>query len=69
MKHKISIKPYEYDCGDGCRSEYGHEFFVDGESVYKGPDEDSGWLAVMRRLGNDVGLVGLDEDGEETWEM
>lgn len=69
MKHKIAIKPYEHECGDGCCQEFGHEYYVDGEFVYRGTCEDSGWLAVLKYLGNDVGLVGLDEDGEEIWEL
>ena len=51
MKHKIGIKSYSYECGDGCCSEYGHEYYVDGKFVHSSPCEDSGWLAVLSALG------------------
>jgi hypothetical protein len=69
MKHKIAIKDYYDECGDGCCTDYGHEWYVDGEQVHRGPCNDSGWLAVLRKLGIDAELVGLDETNEEVWEL
>jgi hypothetical protein len=66
MKHKIGIKPYSYECGDGCCTEFGHEYYVNGEFVHRSPCEDSGWLAVLTALGIQAEIVNLSwEDGEE----
>jgi hypothetical protein len=69
MQHKIQVKNYEYECGEGCCSEWGKEWYVDGEFVHRSPCEDNGWMAVLKKLGIDAKLVGLDEQGEEAWEL
>jgi hypothetical protein len=69
MKHKISKKYYDCQCGDSCCDECGFEWYLDGEFVHRSPCEDNGWLAVLQKLGIDATLVGLDEDGEEIWEL
>jgi hypothetical protein len=69
MKHKIAKKSYEYQCGDGCCYENGTSWYVDGEMVHSSPCEDSGWMAVLHKLGIDVELVGLNENDEEIWEL
>ena len=69
MKHKISVKDYEWECGDGCCTELGREFYIDGEFVFRGSCEDSGWLAVLKKLGIDAELEGLDEQGETIWTL
>jgi hypothetical protein len=69
MKHKIGVKTYSYECGDGCCDEYGKEWYVDGVCVHRSPCEDNGWLAVLNHLGIDVELVGLDENQEEIWTL
>jgi hypothetical protein len=68
-KHKIGVKEYSHKCGDGCCDEQGKEWYVDGELVHGSPCEDSGWLAVLQKLGIEVELVGLDEEGKETWSL
>jgi hypothetical protein len=66
MKHKIGIKSYSYECGDGCCVEFGYEYYVDGEFVHRSPCEDSGWLAVLSALGIQAEIVNLSsDDGEE----
>ena len=65
MKHKIGIKPYSYECGDGCCTEYGHEYYVDGTFVHRSPCEDSGWLAVLTALGIKAEIVNLSWEGGE----
>jgi hypothetical protein len=65
MKHKIGIKSYSYECGDGCCSEYGNEYYVDGEFVHRSPCDDNGWLAVLSALGIKAEIVNLSEDDEE----
>lgn len=69
MKHKIGVKTYSYECGDGCCSEEGKEWYVDGVFVHGSPCEDCGWLAVLQKLGIDAELVGLDENMEEIWDL
>lgn len=69
MKHKITIKHYSYECGEGCCTEYGYDYYVDGKFVIRTPSEDAGWMAVIRELGIDATLVGLDENDEEVWEL
>lgn len=64
-KIKISKRPYDYECGDGCCSENGFEWRVDGELVHSSPCEDSGMLAVLTHLGIDADMVFEDKDGEE----
>jgi len=66
MKHKIAVKPFFYECGDGCCSEYGHEYYVNGEFVHRSSCEHNGWLAVLTALGIQAEIVNLDIDtGEE----
>jgi hypothetical protein len=69
MKHKIAIKPYSWECGDGCCSENGMEWFIDGKNVHESPSYDAGWIAVLNHFGIEAELVGLDENGEEIWSM
>lgn len=69
MKHKIVQKDYSYECGDGCCSEWGKEWYVDGEFVHRSPCEDNGWLAVLAHLGIEVELIGQNENGEDTWSL
>ena len=69
MKHKIVKKDYYYDCGDGCCTEIGTEWYVDGEFVHRSPCEDNGWLSVLQQLGIEVELTGQDDQGEETWTL
>jgi hypothetical protein len=69
MKHKIAYKFYSYECGDGCCTETGYDWYVDGEFILRSTSEDAGWMAVIRKLGIDATLVGLDENDEEIWEL
>lgn len=69
MKHKIVRKEYYDECGDGCCTEYGAEWFVDGESIHRSPCEDNGWLAVLNHLGIQAELIGQNESGEDTWSL
>jgi hypothetical protein len=69
VKHKIAYKFYSYECGDGCCTETGYDWYVDGEFIIRSPSEDAGWMAVIRKLGIDATLVGLDENDEEIWEL
>jgi len=65
MKHKIGIKSYSYECGDGCCSEFGNEYYVNGEFVHRSPCDDNGWLAVLSAIGIQAEIVNLNNDDEE----
>ena len=69
MKHKITKKDYICECGDGCCTEFGSEWYVNGEFVHRSPCEDSGWMAVLTHLGIEVELTSQNEEGEETWSL
>ena len=69
MKYKISVKDYSWQCGEGCCDEYGREWYVNDEFVHRGPCDDNGILAVLKHLGIDAEMVGLDENGEEIWSL
>jgi hypothetical protein len=67
--YKIARKAYSYECGDGCCSEHGEKFFVDGVEVAASPCENSNMLAVLAAVGIKAVLVDLNEDGEEVSEL
>jgi hypothetical protein len=69
MKRKIVKKDYYYECGDGCCTEFGFEWYIDGEFVYRGPSEDNGLMAILAHLNIEAELVGQDDEGEETWSL
>jgi hypothetical protein len=69
MKHKIVRKDYIHECGDGCCTEFGSEWYVDGGFVHRSPCEDNGWIAVLAHLGIEVELAGQNEEGEDTWSL
>lgn len=69
MKYKIIKKDYIHECGDGCCTEFGYEWYVNGEFVLRGPCEDSGWLAVLHHLGIEVELEGHNQNNEEIWSL
>lgn len=68
-KIAITIKPYSYECGDGCCSEYGEIISVNGEEVASGPCEHNRLISLLQHLGYDASLIGLNEDGEEVWSL
>ena len=57
------------ECGDGCCTEFGSEWYVDGEFVHRSPCEDNGWMVVLAHLGIEVELTGQNEEGEDTWSL
>lgn len=68
---KINIKPYEYECGDGCCYDRGDIIYVNDEQlgdISYGSVENALQL-VLSHLGYEVKIEGLDEDGEVTWTM
>ena len=66
-RHKIGMKNYEYECGDGCCSEFGTEWYVDGEYVTRSSCDLTSWKAILQHLGIEAEFVGLDENDEEIW--
>lgn len=69
MKIKIVKRYYSHECGDGCCSEYGTEWYVNDKLIHSSPCGDSGWLAILNHLGIDAQLLGQDENGEDIWEL
>lgn len=69
MPHKIAVKDYEWECGDGCCSEQGREWYLNGEFVHRGSCDDSGWMEILKKLGLDAELVGIDSQNEEIWTL
>lgn len=69
MKHKITKQSYDYECSDGCCSEYGTKWAVDGKEVYSGPLDDEAIFHILIALGIEAEIVGLDESGEEVWTL
>jgi len=65
IKVKISKRPYSYECGDGCCTEWGETWYVDGEEIASGPCEDNLLQRILERLGFDAEIVNENEDGEE----
>lgn len=65
-KKKIIItkKRYSYECGDGCCSEIGYDWYVDGVEVHSSPCEDNALQAVLNHLGFDAAIHFCAEDDE-----
>jgi hypothetical protein len=68
-KIKIAKQSYYYECGDGCCSEFETRWYLDGELVSSTPCEDTNLVNLLKALGFEVELVGLDENKEEIWEL
>lgn len=66
---KLSIRPYSYECGDGCCHEYGETWFVDGEEVASGPCDANRLQQLLNHLGYDASIVNENEEGEEVCEI
>lgn len=69
MPHKIAVKEYEWECEDGCCTELGREWYLNGELIHRGSCGDTGWVEVLKKLGLDVELVGIDNLNEEIWTL
>ena len=64
-KIKVSKKRYEHTCGDGCCSDYGETWYLDGKEVCSSPCEDNNLLSLLAALDIEAEIVSLDENGEE----
>jgi len=64
MKHKITKQDYCYECGDGCCVEWGTVWKVGDQEVYRGLDNDSAIVDILKHFGIQVELVLLDLEGE-----
>ena len=69
MKIKLSKRPYDYTCGDGCCSEYGETWFVNGEEVASGPCDDNRLQKLLAHLGYEADIVNENEEGEEVCDL
>ena len=65
IKIKVSKRPYDYECGDGCCQEWGETWYVNGEEVCSGPCEDNRMQQLLAHLGFEATIVNENEDGEE----
>ena len=63
-KKKIIItrQSYDYTCGDGCCSEYGHTWYVDGEEVHSSPCEHNALIAILGHLGFEATINFCNEE-------
>ena len=52
------------ECGDGCCSEYGWTWYVDGTEVHSSPCNDNALLAILEHFGIDaeIGFCSKDDD-------
>ena len=67
--YKISRQAYSYECGDGCCSEHGEKWFVNGKEVSASACETTNMLAVLAAVGVRANITDLDEAGEEVCEL
>jgi hypothetical protein len=65
-KINLKIQQYSWECGDGCCSEEGNEWYVNDEFVHRSPCYDNGILAVLEHLGFDAEMDFYDSEGEHT---
>jgi hypothetical protein len=69
-KVNITMKRWDYTCGDGCCSDSGTDVTVNGVKVTEYGNIDYILISsVLNALGYDVDITFLDEDDEEvsTW--
>ncbi len=66
---KLSKRPYYYQCGDGCCTEWGEIWYVNGVEVCSGPCDDNRLQQLLDHLGYDARIVNENEDGEEVCEL
>jgi hypothetical protein len=69
VKHKITKQDYYYECGDGCCSWNATRWYLNEVEVYDGTCEDSAFLELLKALGIQASMAGLDEKDEELWEL
>jgi hypothetical protein len=69
MKHKITKQDYYYECGDGCCSWNATRWYLDEIEIYDGSCEDTAFLELLKALGIQAKMAGLDENDEELWEL
>jgi len=66
MKHKITVQPYDYTCGDGCCSEYNEIWCLNDKEIYRGPQKEEAILNILTELGIKAEILFLvSDDGEE----
>lgn len=61
---KITLKDWEYTCGDGCCYDYGQDIYLNGEQLYEQYAEDSenALRAVLEKLGYKIEIENIYED-------
>ena len=65
IKIKVSKRPYYYECGDGCCTDSGETWFVNGEEICSGMCDDNRLQQLLKHLGYEAEIMNENEDGEE----
>ena len=62
-KLKIILEEYDYECGDGCCSDYGTKVFVNGvEMPYRNQDTETILTQILEHLGYTVEIENIYTD-------
>lgn len=76
-KRKVTIQPWDYECGDGCCYDYGNKVFIDGAQLFlpnSGDDynppqavdicehEIHNLTAILEALGIEIEVLPIDDD-------
>lgn len=64
FKNVVTKRRYDYTCADGCCSEAGYEWYVNGKEIHSSPCEDNALLAILKYFGIDAQIDFCDEDGD-----
>jgi len=64
FKNIITKKRYDYTCGNGCCSEMGHDWYINGQQIHSSPCEDNALLAILKHFGIDAQIDFCSEDDD-----
>jgi len=63
-KNIITKKRYDYTCGDGCCTEMGYTWYVNGKEIHSSPCGDNALLALLDYFGVSAQIDFCDEDSD-----
>jgi hypothetical protein len=64
-KVKITVRPWDWECGDGCFSEHGVIYKVDGVEVSNTPNPEQALNEILTHLGIKNEVCFVDENEED----
>ena len=64
FKNIITKKRYDYTCGDGCCTEMGYDWYINGKEVHSSPCKDNALLAILNHFGISAQIDFCDEDDD-----